>query len=98
MEVGHLTSITGHVEYDSYEVLDVDYVGLEILDGTNQTEKYDQWSQEIRYTSPGGEDVDYIIGAYFQTADVDVTDYVPFGFFSCPCRSSSFLISGNKLG
>ena len=43
------------VEYDSYEVLDVDYVGLEILDGTNQTEKYEQSSQEIRYTSPGGE-------------------------------------------
>ena len=78
---GTLTSITAHVEYDSYEVLDVDYVGLEILDGTNQTEKYDQWSQEIRYTSPGGEDVDYIVGAYFQTADVDVTDYVPLGSF-----------------
>ena len=78
---GTLTSITGHVEYDSYEVLDVDYIGLELLDGTNQTEKYDQWSQEIRYTSPGGEDVDYIVGAYFQTADVDVTDYVPLGSF-----------------
>ena len=44
---GTLTSITGHVEYDSYEVLDVDY----------------------------------IVGAYFQTADVDVTDYVPLGSF-----------------
>jgi outer membrane receptor protein involved in Fe transport len=78
---GTLTSITGHVEYDTYEVLDVDYVGLNILDGTNQSEKYDQWSQEIRYTSPGGEDIDYIVGAYFQTADVDVTDYVPLGSF-----------------
>ena len=78
---GTLTSITGHVEYDTYEVLDVDYVSLNILDGTNQSEKYDQWSQEIRYTSPGGEDVDYIVGAYFQTADVDVTDYVPLGSF-----------------
>jgi len=78
---GTLTSITGHVEYDSYEVLDVDYVSLNILDGTNQTEEYDQWSQEIRYTSVGGENVDYIVGAYFQTADVDVTDYVPLGSF-----------------
>jgi iron complex outermembrane recepter protein len=78
---GTLTSITSMVEYDSYEVLDVDYVGLEILDGTNQSEKYEQTSQEIRYTSPGGENVDYIVGAYFQTADVDVTDYVPLGSF-----------------
>ena len=78
---GTITSITSFVEYDSYEVLDVDYVGLEILDGTNQSEKYEQKSQEIRYTSPGGEDVDYIVGAYFQTADVNVTDYVPLGSF-----------------
>lgn len=78
---GTLTSITSMVEYDSYEVLDLDYVGLEILDGTNQSEKYEQTSQEIRYTSPGGENVDYIVGAYFQTADVDVTDYVPLGSF-----------------
>ena len=78
---GTLTSITSMVEYDSYEVLDVDYVALEILDGTNQTEKYEQTSQEIRYTSPGCEDLDYIVGAYFQSADVDVTDYVPLGSF-----------------
>jgi hypothetical protein len=37
--------------------------------------------KKFRYTSPGGEDVDYIVGAYFQTADVDVTDYVPLGSF-----------------
>ena len=93
---GTLTSITGHVEYDSYEVLDVDYVGLEILDGTNQTEKYDQWSQEIRFTSPGGEDVDYIVGAYFQTADVDVTDYVPLGSFLALAGAPVSLLVGTN--
>ena len=93
---GTLTSITGHVEYYSYEVLDVDYVGLEILDGTNQTEKYDQWSQEIRFTSPGGEDVDYIVGAYFQTADVDVTDYVPLGSFLALAGAPVSLLVGTN--
>lgn len=78
---GTITAIVGHIEYDTYEVLDVDYVGLEILDGTNQSEKYTQWSQELRYTSPGGEDVDYIVGAYIQSGDVDVTDHVPLGPF-----------------
>ena len=93
---GTLTSITGHVEYDTYEVLDVDYVGLQILDGTSQTEKYDQWSQEIRYTSPGGEDVDYIVGAYFQKSDVDVTDYVPLGpFLALAGPPVSFLVGTN---
>jgi iron complex outermembrane receptor protein len=78
---GSITSISGFVEYDTYEVLDVDYIGLQILDGTSQSEKYSQWSQEVRYTSAGGEDVDYIVGAYFQSSDVDVTDYVPLGSF-----------------
>ena len=78
---GTITAILGHVEYDTYEILDVDYVGLQILDGTNQSEKYTQWSQELRYTSPGGEDVDYIVGAYLQSSDVDVTDHVPLGPF-----------------
>lgn len=78
---GTVTAIIGQVEYDTYEVLDVDYIGLELLDGTNQSEKYKQSSQEFRYTSPGGENVDYIVGAYFQTGDVDVTDHVPLGSF-----------------
>ncbi len=79
---GHkLTSITGYVEYDTEETLDVDYVTLDILDGTNQTEKYNQFSQELRITSPGGENLDYIAGVFYQTGDVDVTDTVFLGQF-----------------
>jgi hypothetical protein len=48
-----LTSVTGYVEYDTKEVVDIDYVGLEILDGTNQTEKYSQFSQEFRIAFSG---------------------------------------------
>ena len=76
-----LTSVTGYVEYDTEETLDVDYVTLDILDGTNQTEKYDQFSQELRITSPGGEKLDYVAGVFFQTGDVAVTDEVPLGDF-----------------
>jgi len=76
-----ITSITGYVEYDTFEVLDVDYTNLNILDGTNQSEKYEQLSQEIRLTSPGGEKFNYITGVFFQTADVNVTDDVFLGDF-----------------
>ena len=76
-----LTSVTGYVEYDTQETLDVDYVGLDILDGTNQSEKYEQISQELRVASPGGEVFDYIAGVYFQSGDVEVTDEVFLGEF-----------------
>ncbi len=76
-----LTSITGYVEYDTLEITDVDYVGLDILDGTNQTEDYSQFSQELRLTSPGGEKLDYIAGLFYQSSDVNVTDFVPLGTF-----------------
>jgi outer membrane receptor protein involved in Fe transport len=76
-----LTSVTGYVDYDTKEILDVDYVGLEILDRTNQSESYSQFSQELRIASPGGEKVDYIAGVFYQTADVDVTDEVYLGSF-----------------
>jgi iron complex outermembrane receptor protein len=76
-----LTSVTGYVEYDTKEIVDVDYVGLEILDGTNQTEKYSQFSQEFRIASPGGETFDYIAGVFYQNGKVDVTDQVFLGSF-----------------
>lgn len=79
---GHtLSSVTGYVEYDTDEVVDVDYVQFLILDGTAQTENYKQFSQEIRLTSPGGERIDYIAGVYFQSSDLDVTDQVRLGSF-----------------
>jgi len=74
-----INAITGYVDYDTTEMLDVDYTRLDILDGTNQSESYSQFSQEIRLTSPGGENVDYIAGVYFQTGDLRVTDEVKFG-------------------
>ncbi|MDG0980716.1 MAG: TonB-dependent receptor [Halieaceae bacterium] len=76
-----LTSVTGYVDYDTKETLDVDYTILEILDRTNQTESYSQFSQELRIASPGGEKIDYIGGVFYQTADVDVTDQVYLGSF-----------------
>jgi iron complex outermembrane recepter protein len=76
-----LTSITGFVEYNTDEILDVDYVGLELLDRTNQTEDYTQWSQELRIASPGDDRVNYIAGVFFQSGEVDVTDEVYLGSF-----------------
>lgn len=64
-----LTSITSYSEYeyreDNYdaEVTEVDVISLDM------TEDFDQFSQELRLTSPGGETVDYIVGLFYQTSE-----------------------------
>jgi outer membrane receptor protein involved in Fe transport len=76
-----VTTTTAYVEYDTSEVLDVDYQKNLILDGTSATEAFEQFSQEIRFASPDGERFDYIGGVFFQTEDIVLTDDVPLGPF-----------------
>lgn len=76
-----VSSVTGYVEYDTQETLDVDYVVLDILDGTNQSEKYNQFSQELRITSPNDKVFSYVAGVFYQTGDVAYTDEVFLGDF-----------------
>ena len=65
-----VTSITGYVSYDTDDVLDTDGAGIDAFT-MRQEENYEQFSQEIRLTSPGGETVDWIAGVYYQDWDLD---------------------------
>lgn len=78
----HTIDLTsGYVHYTAKEQLDVDYTALHILDDTNQSEKYDQFSQEIRLTSPDNGKFKYIVGGYYQSTRLSASDYVIFGSF-----------------
>lgn len=76
-----LTSVSGYLHYSSKDVNDVDWTGLPLLDGTNQTENYSQYSQEFRITSPNNGAFKYIAGAYFQSSRLDYTDHVIYNPF-----------------
>lgn len=65
-----MTAITGYLAYDQEEYLDVDGSGFNFL-VSDYTEEFDQFSQEIRFTSPGGETIDWIAGLYYQTWDLE---------------------------
>jgi len=65
-----LTSITGYSGYEYDDVQDVDFSTLEVLT-QNQEQEFDQWSQEIRLTSPLGDKFDFITGLYYQTSDLE---------------------------
>ena len=64
------TSISGYLGYETDEYLDTDGAGIDAFT-QKQQENYDQYSQEVRFTSPGGETIDWIGGAYYQYWDLD---------------------------
>ncbi|MDZ3831599.1 MAG: TonB-dependent receptor [Sphingopyxis sp.] len=80
LEIGEhtLTAVTSLLDYKTREIVDVDFSGISFLDGTNLREDYRQFSQELRLTSPGGETFNYIAGAYYQHAKLDVQDFTLF--------------------
>jgi outer membrane receptor protein involved in Fe transport len=65
-----LTSVTAYMGYDTDEYLDVDGSGIDAFTQTQQ-EEYDQFTQEIRLTSPGGETIDWIAGLWYQSWELD---------------------------
>lgn len=64
-----LTSVTGYSAYEYVESCDCDYTSAPTFI-LGLDEDFDQFSQEIRLTSPEGETIDYIVGAFYQTADL----------------------------
>lgn len=61
------------LEYD--ELCDCDFTGAVVFNAALQ-EEYDQFSQEIRLTSPEYDNYDFILGAYYQTSNHTYTDQI----------------------
>jgi outer membrane receptor protein involved in Fe transport len=70
--LGTLTSITGYATFDTYRETNSDMATTGSINRI-QEEEYEQFSQELRLVSPGGETLDWIVGAYFQTSELDVS-------------------------
>ncbi|MEM8661046.1 MAG: TonB-dependent receptor [Pseudomonadota bacterium] len=66
-----LTSISAYSEYRWQEYGDADTTALD-AGVVAITEDFDQWSQELRLTSPTGGAIDYIIGAYYHKNNLKV--------------------------
>ena len=57
------------------EHCDCDFSSASVL-SFPQEEEYEQFSQELRLTSPGGETLDYIAGLFYQTSELDSSDTI----------------------
>ncbi|WOJ91905.1 TonB-dependent receptor [Congregibacter variabilis] len=73
-----ITSITGYASYDYQDICDCDFAAIPLIQ-VDATEDYEQMSQEIRFTSPGGERFDYIVGMYYQESELDYRSVEGFG-------------------
>jgi iron complex outermembrane receptor protein len=69
------TSITSYSAYEYEELCDCDFTGGNVFSALF-TEDYDQFSQEFRITSPGGENLDYIAGVFYETNDLNFFDTI----------------------
>jgi iron complex outermembrane receptor protein len=65
-----ITSISGYTDYHVTSGADVDWTPLRFL-ARDDDEKFDQWSQELRIQSPGGDFIDYTAGLYYDTSKLD---------------------------
>ncbi len=92
-----LTSLTGYTDYDTLDDFDVDFSFAPIA-GAEITEDYEQWSQELRLTSPSGGRFEYIIGAFFQFTEHEVIFRRDFLALPPPLMRSGNLITTNQEG
>ncbi|MDP5069823.1 MAG: TonB-dependent receptor, partial [Congregibacter sp.] len=65
-----ITSITGFSEYQYIDGADVDWLPLQFI-SRDDDQTFEQISQEIRITSPGGEFFDYVAGFYYDQSELE---------------------------
>ncbi len=71
-QVGELTftSVTGWSEYQYIDGADVDWLPLQFI-SRDDDQTFEQFSQEFRIASPGGEFFDYVAGFYYDTSELE---------------------------
>jgi outer membrane receptor protein involved in Fe transport len=72
LDFATFTSISAYSAYDLLSTGDTDIAAAPSLHRT-RWEDYEQYSQELRLVSPGGETIDWIAGAYFQRNELNIS-------------------------
>ena len=89
MDIGTFTSISAYSAYDTFREQDSDYSATAAIN-RELDEEYEQFSQELRLVSPGGETIDWIVGGYYQESELDISrlnvglDFALLGPLSVP--------------
>ena len=82
---GTLTSITAYRDITFDTDMDIDGTPFTLVHFPDNREEGDQISQEIRYSSTIGDNIDYVVGAYFFSQEYSVLERrILFGGLSSP--------------
>ena len=76
LDSGTVTSTTGVAGFENTEYFDADSSTFDTAEFLS-IEDFRQISQEIRFTSPGGERLSYIAGLYYQESELDFDESTP---------------------
>lgn len=85
-----LTSVTGYWGFRYNLNLDTDGTPLTLLN-IQAPERYHQFSQELRLSSPTGGTIEYLAGLYFQSDRLDIEQSSTFFFFSPAAQATPAL-------
>ena len=64
-----LTSVTGWSDYEVQSGSDVDWTPLRLI-ARDDDQDFEQFSQEFRIASPGGDFIDWMAGAYYDSSEL----------------------------
>ena len=74
-----LTSITSQRFSDTYESIDIDFTSAPVFQASPNDINIDTFSQEIRLTSTGEGNVDWMVGVFYFDETVDYDSEVTYG-------------------
>ena len=96
--IGTLTAISGYNKFDYSEDCDCDFTGANLLT-VDLSEKYEQFSQEIRLASDTSGRFEYIVGGFFQTSDHSYQDSIniPSNSLLVPVINAALAGGGNNV-
>ncbi len=95
---GLITAIAGYSGYEFKELCDCDFTGANVFNVTS-AEEFDQTSFEVRYASPTGQTVDYLVGGYYEEADLTFADTIllPSNSVLVPLLNANPAFTGSPL-
>ncbi|MFW2405894.1 MAG: TonB-dependent receptor [Gammaproteobacteria bacterium] len=92
-----LQSITGFLKYDYDEVCDCDFTGADQFT-LQSLEEFEQFSQELRWTSPMDRRVRMMAGVYYQQEELRFGDQIFLPIGSGVTRLVGYATTGNPEG
>ncbi|MEH6610196.1 MAG: TonB-dependent receptor [Halioglobus sp.] len=93
-----LTSITAYRTLDQFQIGDVDYTSLRIVnpDQANESDtEIDTFTQEVRLTSASDGNFNWMVGAFYFTEEVDIDGAFGYG---ADFRAYADILSGGGVG